>query len=159
MNGDRGAVASPPPPPSVGMGLNDHTTIAILRAGWVLDVLAGLVLNWAALGLLRYLDDHPSAAGSAVEGFPAPGARRWMWRTAGGARVMRFAWSAAAIGAEDRAVRRWASIIRVAMIVIVVSLLGMLAVTLQQPSRHWDLITGVGSPQAIDHGGSAASRP
>jgi hypothetical protein len=65
-----------------------------------------------------------------------------MWRTAGGSRLLKFAWSAAAVGAEDRNVRRWASVMRVATIVIVAALLAMLLATLRHSSRRWDLLRG-----------------
>ena len=123
-----------------GMELSDQTTITILRAAWVIDAAAVVVLNWATLALLRYLDAHPSAVGSAADDFPAAGSRLWMWRTAGGPRVLRFAWSGDAIRSPDRTVRRYARILRVATAVIAASLVAMLLATGRHPLRRWSIV-------------------
>jgi hypothetical protein len=125
---------------SVGMELSDHTTITILRAAWVIDVAAVLILHWTALALLRYLDGHPSAVGSAADDLPAPESRSWMWRTAGGGRLLRFVWSAAAIRARDSTVRQYVWVLRVASAAIAASLIAMLLATARHPSRHWSIV-------------------
>jgi hypothetical protein len=122
------------------MELSYHTTITILRVAWLTDFAACLVLHWTALALLRYLDEHPSAVGSAADDLPGPESRTWMWRTAGGARVMRFAWSAAAVRTPDSTVRRYAWVLRVAIAVIVATLLIMILATASHPSRRWDIL-------------------
>jgi hypothetical protein len=121
------------------MELSYHTTIAILRAAWLIDVAAFLLLNWAALALLRYGDANPDALGPAADDLPAPGSRFWMWRTAGGGRLLRFVWSAGAVGAQDSTVRRYVLVLRVASAVIAATLITMLLVTARHPSRHWDI--------------------
>jgi len=122
------------------MELSDHTTIAILRAAWVIDVAAVLVLHWTALALLRYLDGHPSAVGPAADDLPAPESRSWMWRTAGGGRLLRFIWSTAAVRAQDSTVRRYVWVLRLATAVIAATLISMLLATAPHPSRHWSLV-------------------
>jgi hypothetical protein len=124
----------------LAMELSDHTTITILRAAWVIDVAAVLVLHWTALALLRYGDAHPSALGPGADDLPAPQSRFWMWRTAGGGRLLRFAWSADAIRAQDSTVRRHVRVLRVASAVIAATLMAMLLVTARHPSRHWNLV-------------------
>jgi hypothetical protein len=122
------------------MELSDHTTITVLRAAWVIDVAAVLVLNWTALAFLRYLDAHPSAVGSAADDLPAPESRSWLWHTAGGGRLLRFAWTAAAVQAQDLTVRRYVWVLRVASATIAAMLITMLLVTVRHPSRRWNIV-------------------
>jgi len=122
------------------MEFSDHTTIAILRVAWVIDVAAVLIMNWAARALLRYLDTHVVDVGSAADDLPPPESRRWLWRTAGGGRVMRFAWSSAAVRSSDSTVRRYAWVMRAAIAVIAASLITMLLVTARQPGRRWSIV-------------------
>lgn len=136
------------------MELSDHTTITILRATWVIDVAAFLVLNWAARALLRYSDAHPSTMGSAADDLPGPESRSWMWRTAGGGRVLRFVWSAAAVRVADPTVRRYVWVLRVATAVIATALLTMFLVTARHPSRSWSLVQKQ-QPRAAPQGNAA----
>jgi hypothetical protein len=53
---------------------------------------------------------------------------------------MRFAWSAAAVRTPDSAVRRYAWVLRVAIAVIVATLLIMILATASHPSRRWDIL-------------------
>ena len=122
------------------MHLSDHTTLTILRVSWVIDAMATVLLHWAAISLLRYLDANPSAGGPGADALPDPDSRRWLWRTAGGGRVLRFAWSAATIQLPDQTVRRYAWILRTLTALIFSTLLGMLLVTADQPGRHWSLV-------------------
>jgi hypothetical protein len=122
------------------MELSDHATIMILRAAWVIDAAAVVVLTRTALALLRYSDAHPYAVGSAAGDLPAPGSRLWMWRTGGGARLLRFAWSPAAVRVPDSTVRRYVWVLRAVTAVIVAALITMLLVTAPHPSRRWNIV-------------------
>jgi hypothetical protein len=122
------------------MELSDHTIITILRAAWVLEFAAWLVLDRTARALLRYLEAHPSAAvGPAAEHLPASDTW-WLWRRAGGSYVVRFVWSAEAGRTQDPIVRRYVMVSRTATAVIVATLVVMLLATASQPSRHWSLV-------------------
>ena len=122
------------------MELSDHATITILRAAWVIDAAAVLVLTRTALALLRYSDAHPSAVGSAADDLPAPESRLWMWRTAGGARLLRFVWSGAAVRVPDSTVRRYAWVLRAATAVMAAMLIIMLLATAPHPLRRWSIV-------------------
>ncbi len=141
------------------MEFSDHTTIAILRVAWVIDFGAFLLMNWAALALLRYGDAHPAALGSTAGDLPGPGSRSWLWRTAGGGRLLRFAWFGDAIRAQDSTVRRYALVVRIASAVIAASLITMLLVTVRHPSRHWDIVFGTSASSPAGSIRAAHARP
>jgi hypothetical protein len=124
------------------MVLSDHTTITVLRVGWVIDALCAIMMHWAALSLLQYLDANPSAGGPGADALPDPNSRRWLWRTAGGGRVLRFAWSSATVHVGDQMVRRYAWTLRLLTVMIFAALLAMLFVTAGHPDRHWSLVQG-----------------
>jgi hypothetical protein len=147
------------------MELSDHATIAILRAAWVIDAAAVLVLTRTALALLRYSDAHPSAIGSTAGDLPAPDSRLWMWRTGGGARLLRFAWSPAAVRVPDSTVRRYVWVLRAATAVIAAALITMLLATARHPSRRWNIVrqeqrraTEQGTSTPHDQAGKAGVR-
>lgn len=123
------------------MELSDHTIVTILRVAWVIEAAACVALDRAAMALLRYLDANPSAVASgAADRLPGPESWRWLWRRAGGARVVRFAWSADANRTQDGNVRRYVLTLRAATVTIVVALVTMLLVTAGHPSRRWSIV-------------------